>query len=274
MRLLKLKYWMALAAAFFFFAILCAYDAQAANIVIRAVVVNPSPSQKRTVPFKSYLPREIKPENVVDKSDLDIAFDPKEGSYYVFKDYTLEPKQVVNIEVELEDVWKIPQADITSLRQEAGKLTKVLANTDYYERANYLKNSMESKLDQIEHTQSVVNPNPGVYISDYRDDIKLLESIKTDLASAKTLVTEAKSIAPMITWKLIVAIVVFLGVLGLVFFVIWHRQIKSLAKISQDYEGASETSRGLNIEEGERRKAEEDKKSEISDIEDRLNEKP
>ncbi len=241
-----------------------------ANIVVRAVVVNPSATQKRKVPFRSYLPKEIKPENIIDMGELEIAYDPKEGAYYVFKDFELEPKEVVTIEIEMEDVWKIPQAEISSLREETGKLTKVLANTDYFERAAYLKNSIESKLNQVEHSQSVQNPNPGGYISDYRDNLKLIESVKADLAAAKSLVAEAKNIAPMLTWKLIIAILVFLGFLGLIFFVVWQRQIKSLAEFTDEY-GPEKPKESTTIgEEGERRQAKEEKKSAISDIEDRL----
>ena len=245
-----------------------------ANIVVRALVVNPSPSLKKKVPFRSYLPKEIKPENVIDMGDLDIAFDPKEGAYYVFKDYELEPKETVAIEIELEDVWKIAGSEISSLRAEANKAAKVLANTDYYERATYLKNSIESKLNQIEHSQGVQNPSPGGYISDYRENLKLLEAVKSDLAAAKTLVAEAKNIAPMLTWKLIIAIVIFLGFLGIVFFIIWQRQIKSLAELSKDYAGPGEAPGPTPTpEQGERRAAHEDRKSGISDIEERLKEK-
>lgn len=246
-----------------------------ANIVVRSLVVNPSPSQKRKVPFRSYLPKEVKPENVIDMGDLDIAFDPKEGAYYVFKDYELEPKETVTIEIELEDVWKIAGNELSLLRGEATRAAKVLANTDYYERATFLKNSIESKLNQIERSQSIQNPSPGGYISDYRENLKLLEAVKSDLAAAKTLVVEAKNIAPMLTWKLIIAIVIFLGFLGIIFFFIWQKQIKSLAELSEDYAGSGEKpGQSPTPEQGERRAVQEDRKSGISDIEQRLKEKP
>ncbi|HQP91461.1 MAG TPA: hypothetical protein PLU24_02185 [Candidatus Omnitrophota bacterium] len=260
----KIKFLTMIAALF----LIAAYAE--ASIVVRAVVVNPSSVQKKRVPFKSYLPKEIKPENIIDAGDLEMAYDPKENAYYVFKDFELQPKEAVTVEIEMEDVWKIAEAEISSLREEAGKLTKVLANTDYYERAAYLKNSIESKLNQVEHTQNTQNPNPGGYISDFRDNLKLIESVKADLAAAKSLVTEAKNIAPMLTWKLIIAILVFLGLLGLIFFIVWQRQIKSLAEVTDDFAGdKSKEETGLH-EEGERRQATEEKKSAITDIEERL----
>jgi hypothetical protein len=261
-----------LALLFFFAFSVCAE----ANIVLNAIVANSSKTQKRKIPFKSYLPKEIKPENVVDKGDLDLVYDPKEASYYVYKEFELGPQEKAEIQIELEDVWKIPQNEISSIREEVVKLTKVLANTDYYERAAYLKNSIDSKLYQIEQTQKVNNPNPGGYISDYRENLQLLQSVKADLAAAKTLVAEAKNISPMVTWRLIIAIVAFLGVLGLIFFIIWQRQIRSLSELTTEYKETADMTGGAGPEPetGERRQAQKEKKSDISDIEDRLKEKP
>lgn len=243
-----------------------------ANIVVRAAVVNPSETQSRKVPFKSYLPKEIKPENIVDMGDLNIAYDPKESAYYVYKDFDLAPRESVLVEIEMEDVWKIPSEELSSIRTEADKVTKLLEHTDYRERANYLKESIVEKLDHIERTQTVMNPNPGGYISDYRENLKLLDVVKTDLQSAKTLMAEAKGFSPMLTWKLIVAVVAFLGILGLIFFVIWLRQIKGMSNLTEDFRAPSQDMQPepLAPEKGEQWQGEEKKKSDLSDIERRL----
>ena len=36
-----------------------------ASIVLKVLVVNPSETQKRTIPFKAYLPKEVKPEDII-----------------------------------------------------------------------------------------------------------------------------------------------------------------------------------------------------------------
>lgn len=246
-----------------------------ANIVIRSLIVNPSETMKRRVPFKTFLPKEVKPENVVGMGDLDIAFDPVEGVYYVFKDYELEPKETLALEIEMEDVWRIPQTEIDFYRAEARALVKVLSNTDYFDRVNYLSSSIESKLTQIEFRQKVSNPTPGGYISDFRENVKLLDSVKVDISAAKSLMGEAKGITPMLTWKLILVIVGFLGLLGIVFFIVWQRQIKTLGDLKGEDEGAQEAIGMRPMKEREeRRRAEEERKSEIGDIEERLRQKP
>lgn len=260
----------------FFFVVLCLFSAAAeANIVVRATVANPSQTERRKVPFKSYLPKEIKPENIVDMGDLNIAYDTKESAYYLYKDYDLAPRESVLVEIELEDVWKIPQDELASIRSEADKVVKLLQDTDYVDRANYLRGSIMTKLDEIEHRQEVVNPNPGGYISDYRDNLKLLDEVKSDLQAAKTLMTEAKQIYPTLTWKLIVAVVVFLGLLGVVFFIIWSRQIKTISNLTEDYKSERENIQPpLAEERAEYRHPEEDKKPEVGDIEQRIKDNP
>lgn len=247
-----------------------------ANIVVRATVANPSPTERRTVPFKSYLPKEIKPENIVEMGDLNIAYDTKESAYYLYKDYDLAPRESVLVEIELEDVWKIPQDELASIRSEADRVVKLLQDTDYADRANYLRESIMRKLDEIEYKQEVVNPNPGGYISDYRDNLKLLDEVKSDLQAAKTLMTEAKQIYPAVTWKLIIAVVVFLGVLGGVFFIIWSKQIKTISNLTEDYKSERENIQPPpQVEERpEYRHPEEEKGPEITDIEQRVKDKP
>ena len=58
-----------------------------ANIVLKIIAVNPSKEQSQRVPVKVYLPKETKPEDVIDKSDLDVAYDTQQGSYYVSGEY-------------------------------------------------------------------------------------------------------------------------------------------------------------------------------------------
>lgn len=261
---------------FFFclFSVLCLlFSAVAeANIVVRAAVINPSQTQKRTIPFKSYLPKEIKPEHIVDMGELEIAYDPKESAYYVYKDFELGPRESVLVEIEMKDVWKISAEEMASIREETDKVMKLLENTDYFERAKYLRQSIEDKLTQIERTQTLINPNPGGYISDYRENVKLLDAVKIDLQAAKTLMSEAKQVSPMLTWKLIIAIVAFLGLLGFAFFMIWLKQMKTISNLTEDFKTPQPEGPQAPVtsERTETRQAEAEKKSDMADIEERL----
>jgi hypothetical protein len=201
-----------------------------ANIVLKLIASNPSKGQTQKVPLKVYLPKETKPEDVVDKGDLDVAYDTQQGSYYVYGEYELKPGETLERDVELKDIWVIPENEIETLRLELIKLEGLLKNTEFAERIAFLKTSIESKLNQIIESQVNSPANPERHISDYRDNLKILESVKTDMALARSLLAQVKSFPTVMVWRLILAIIIFLGILGVSFYFIWHKQLKAIAE--------------------------------------------
>jgi len=197
-----------------------------AGIVMRLMAVNPADSEQ-TVSMKTYLPLEVKPEDIIYKGDLEVTYDTQQGSYYVYGDYVLKPKEVLEKEIEIKDVWVIDTSLITTIRQEAKELLKSFKKTSYFERATSLYDGIDKKLTEVEAMQAASSANPGYKISSYRNSISILNSAKADLLAGKTLLSE---VAPRglasFTWKIIVFIIIFLGVLGLSFFFIWQRQSK------------------------------------------------
>ncbi len=214
------------------FFILClvlfvASAAQAAgSITLRLMAVNPADNEQ-TVPIKVYLPLEVKPEDVIYKGDLEVAYDAQQGSYYVFGEYQLKPKETLEKEIEIKDVWLIDQSQIAMIKQEAKEVLSGFEKTSYLDRATLLYNGIDKKLKEVEQMQDLSLASPGYKISNYRNGLSLLNSAKADLLAAKTLLSEVapKGLARF-TWKVILFIIIFLGVLGLGFFIIWQRQMK------------------------------------------------
>jgi len=201
-----------------------------ASIVLKVLAVNPSKDQTQKIQVKTYLPKETKPEDVLSKEDLDIAYDTQQGSYYVYGEYELKPVEVLEKSVELRDIWTVSNTEIESLRAEATKLNGLLKNTEFAERASFLIINIETKLDQIIDNQKSQVANPERHISDYRDNLKTIESAKADLVLARSLLARAKSLPTVAIWRLILFIVIFLGLLGASFYFIWHKQLKVVAE--------------------------------------------
>lgn len=221
---------------FLIFLLLLFVKKSEANVVLKVVSVNPSKEQVQKVDIKTYLPKETKPEDVIDKADLEIAYDTQQGSYFVFGTYELKPLEVLERNIELRgDLWLIPQADIESLRVEALQMNEILKNTEMAERAIFLLNGIQAKLNQIVDIQSDPPANPERYISNYRENVKTLESIKADMVLARSLLTQVKPMPAGMIWKMILAIVLFLGLLGLSFYFLWHKQIKVINEESAFY---------------------------------------
>jgi hypothetical protein len=216
---------------FIFFLMFFVTHAEAGNITLRVVAVNPSDENAQTVPIKVYLPVEIKPEDIIYKEDLGVAYDTQQGSYYVFGEYEIKPKEVLEKEIEIKDIWIIEDSRIVGLHKEAKDVFSAFEKTDFAQKAALLYKGIEKKLNEIEEMQKISANSPTQHISDYRYCLGLLNSAENDLVTAKTLLAE---ITPRgfakITWKLIVFIIVFLGILGLGFYIIWQRQAKLTAE--------------------------------------------
>jgi hypothetical protein len=205
-----------------------------ASIILKVMAINPSKAEKQKVPLRAYLPKEIKPEDIIDKGDLEVAYDNQQGSYYVYGEYELAPGETVEQNIEMKDIWAVSATDMESLRQETDKTMRLLENTDFRERANFLKQSIESKLKQIEEAQKTPAVNPERHISLYRDNIRLVEAIQADLLVARSLLAQAKPIPPVVVWRMIMIIVAFLGVIGLSSYFIWQMQSKPVSSTFDD----------------------------------------
>lgn len=197
-----------------------------AGITMRLMAVNPGDSDQ-TATIKAYLPVEVKPEDVIYKNDLEIIYDTQQGSYYVYGEYSLKPKEVLEKEIEIKDIWVIDSAQITQMRQEAKEALEGFKKTNYMERAKTLYDGIDKKLKEVEQMQAIASASPGYKISNYRNSVALLNSAKADLLAAKTLLSEVspKGMAGL-TWKIILFIIIFLGILAGGFFFVWQRQTK------------------------------------------------
>jgi len=198
-----------------------------ASITLKITVVNPS-TIKQSVPVKVYLPIEVKPQDIIFKEDLEVAYDTQLGSHYVFGEYQLEPKAVLEKEIEINDVWVIRDIDLESLRLDARKIKAGAEKTDVEQSINLICNAIEKRINEINQMQKVAPTSPPQHISDYRYCANLLETVKNDLVKARTLLAQvpAKPGLTATVWKIIIFVIVFLGVFGLAAFIIWQRQEK------------------------------------------------
>lgn len=199
------------------------------EITLRIMAINPSKDQAQKAEVKAYLPKELQSEDILDVGDLEVAYDSQQGAYFVHGSYDLKPGETLEREIEIRDIWRIASEELESLRTEAVKTAKLLENTDFQERGEFLRTVIEAKVNKIIERQRVPAVNPEKHISDYRDNLALLDSVKAELLIARSLLTQARpKTAVVMVWKLFVGIVLFLGLLGVSFYIIWHKQLKTI----------------------------------------------
>lgn len=211
---------------FLLFSILFAGEARA-NIVLKIITVNPSKEQTQGVTVKTALPREVRPEDVVDKGDLEVFYDAQESCYVAYGRFELKPGETLERGIEIRNIWIILDSEIEDVKKDLDKLSDLLASTRFSDRLVFLKNSIESKLNQIIESQKDSPSNPEQLISNYRENLNTLESAKADLVLIRSFLTQLRVFPAITIWGIIIFIIIFLFLLGTGFCLSWQKKIKN-----------------------------------------------
>jgi hypothetical protein len=235
------------------------------SVIVRVVVVNPSDRKDQEVPVKVYLPQETKPEDVMDKGDLEFGYDEVKAVYFVYKDKVkLQPKETRVFEVELKDIWFIPEETLKGLKTQTERIIKRLEGTAYLEQAKLIAGTIYGRLERIATSQADESVNKELHIGLYRANLVVIAKIQEDIARLeKMLVAVGAPPAPEMlaesrlnlktpskatTWFIIFAIMVFIGLLGVVFFFTWQTQVKDSSGSSGDKDGTTSSQNDENSE--------------------------
>ncbi len=183
------------------------------SIVFKTLITNPSTVTSQTVPLKYYLPREIKKENIIKMDDeLKIDYDASQEALYVSGEFQLGPNESKLISVEVEDIWKISEEEVNSLRKQAEELLKPLKGTSYFAQGSLVKTDRDLYLEKILRLQKEANTPQG-RIRAFREAKTEMQIVNEKLNTMKTLVASAGSMGTMFGF---IGGVQTLGVWGLI----------------------------------------------------------
>lgn len=167
------------------------------SIIFKNLITNPSKLVSQEVPFVYYFPSEVKQEYIIKKSEsLEIKYDPAKSAYYATGNFTLKPNETLIVEVEVKDIWTIPQEKIDSLRNQANELFTPLKNTSYFAQGSTLHSDILASLDKIIALQKDAQL-PEDKINIYQETKIELDSISRQLDSLKNIVSSAGSIGTL-----------------------------------------------------------------------------
>lgn len=211
------------------------------NMELSVVAVNPSKTKTQDVPIKMYLPQEVTPADIVDSAGLEVEFDPDKSIYYLYKEgVTLKPAETKTFNVEIRDVWIIPQDQLDALREQTAFVLGRLEGSEFYESAQKLAETIYNSLDIVARTQSDQTVSRRRHIGVYRDNLDIIKQVKENIALMEKKLTlpqalpvpevleqpKMKTDAPTktTTWMIIFIIMTFMGMLAGVFFFTWRTQ--------------------------------------------------
>lgn len=162
-----------------------------ASVTLKVSASNPSEFQEQTVSVKSYLPKGIRPENVVDAGGLEIGYDVKKGQCYAHKEVVLPPKGSASYNVVIDDIWLISEEDLERQRDYTYKLRDQLLKSAYAETAEAVSGEIEAKIQSVldkQEENSIERVAPIEHIGVYELNKETIEQIKENIGMLESMV--------------------------------------------------------------------------------------
>lgn len=210
-------------------------------IEMSIVIMNPSKTKTQGVPIKMYLPTEVKPTDIINPAGLDVEFDTEQSIYYLFKESVLlKPGETRTYNVEIRDVWVVPQDELNALKDQTKFVVKRFEGSEFYEVAQKLGETIQKSIGTVERTQNDTAVSRRRHIGIYRDNLEIVSQVKENIAmlEKKLMLPKARPIPEVLetpevktdapskttTWMIIFIIMLFVGMLAGVFFFTWQTQ--------------------------------------------------
>ncbi len=124
------------------------------QVKLKILAVNPSADAVLKTEVRYFLPKEVRPEHVLDAADMELKYDKEKGSYYAVKTVQLAPKETQEYIIMVKNIWFVDSDEIEKVRSQAQKSAEVLKNTKYGQSAQLLTDKVNERLSQIEEEQA------------------------------------------------------------------------------------------------------------------------
>ncbi len=204
------------------------------------LIHNPS-NKTKTINFKSSLPKEVRPEHILDLDGLNVGYESDSNSYYVYDDILLKPGETVEKIVKIEDIWVFDEMNLNILRKQAKRYLEYLDGSNFYNRGFVLNNNINYIINTILDKQDISYKTPEEHIIAYRENARRVDIVKNNLEQMKelavqldmtrTMVGNIGNIQTFTVWSVILVILLGFGMISLVVFIIWRHHMSVLEKI-------------------------------------------
>jgi len=165
-------------------------DLSYASVKLKMIVANPSDTEARTIPVRSYLPKGVKPEDIINKGNFQVNYDFELSLYYIYQEVLLQPKESITLELVMKDIWIVADEEIRAVKDHVNKIMNILQPTPYYNQAKPLADNIIERLDKIAATQESIGMSTEEKLSKYDTNVTLLKEAKKDLSVLEDLAIE------------------------------------------------------------------------------------
>ncbi len=164
--------------------------AWADKIVLRIKATNPT-DRKQAVEIRSSLPPRVGTNDIISLGGLDLGYDVRNSTYFVHKTVDLGPRDGVAFDVNLRDIWRIPEAELGQIGKHATELVRKLKGSDSHANATALLGEIERSVEGIRKAQAenAVGNVPAVqHINAYESNLNSLKRVQRDVGHLENLV--------------------------------------------------------------------------------------
>ncbi len=205
------------------------------SIILKIMVANPLDAKARTVEVKEYLPKEVRSEHIIKiEQSLQLEYDSGLDSYFVSGEVELDPGERKTLAIRAEDVFKISEDELNSLKEQSDTLMTPLQGTSYFAQAAILKSEIDANINGILRQQTGQPTNIEKRILTFRDNQKDLQKVQKNIESLKQIVSEVSGkggvfgslfgVSTTMTWAIIIIVVVGIAVLMILLYTMLSRQ--------------------------------------------------
>lgn len=117
-------------------------------------VRNPSTKNKKTVRHKHYLPKEVRPHDIIENRGFDIRFDAKTERAFLTKEETFKPAEVKRYDISIRDIWFISLAKVDALENRGEYAMKEIQKSAYFDSGDFLFKEIGMILQQVRDSQA------------------------------------------------------------------------------------------------------------------------
>ena len=161
------------------------------TLILRVMVTNPY-REDRVIPIRSSLPPGIGTNDIaaVD-SRLTVDYDVRNDVYYVHGDISLGARATDTLDVEMQDIWAIPDETFDELDKQAVGIMEILGKSKQAGVAAALGSRIAEAVQGLRAAQTENAVSRGVapvkHIRTHEANLKLLQSIRKDVGRLENL---------------------------------------------------------------------------------------
>ena len=165
-----------------------------ASVTLKISASNPSPFETRDIPLKSYLPKGVRPEHVIDAGGLEIGYDVKRDQAFVEKELQLEAQASATFDVEIEDIWVVEEEELRQIRERVNGMVDDLKDTQYTEAARQIQKNIFDKINEVVRRQDealIYKVGPTEHMAAYNVNREALAAVEGNIGDLNRLLLSA-----------------------------------------------------------------------------------